>query len=784
MPRKKLDYSENRKKYFKDAEVLQDIEDIINNNPIDVYKRLKLKFEGQGDIDIVVARKKILGDAFDHNKNADKDNKLFTTSDEKKINNYRNTLTNIQVSGSMAETFTDDKGNVKQTYIGVKNVPELTGPGVPPPETERELPDTEDDALEALKKRNNIWKNYLRSPDVNKINKQSFIFRVMADNRKNNFIFISPTPEKVKLTPENIELIIQNIDKLSKNKNFYGENVELFTLSDIPQNVNAMKNALKGNIFVTSLFAKKQGNSNHIKNINLDRIKAELRDIYSQEAQEGELERELGGEEPEGDKPGRKPNYTRLTPYPDKVRLPGNKQLDEILINELGVYESKLKYNMFAHEAYEEIKDTLQYQQAPPNAKDQMLINQITSLANKNKKLYNKEVENLYNYLGTQLGLGKTTKAKLIKKLTEQLGGITPDEIAQNRNEVNQQGVRFEELKMKDTITKEEEKELDDLMKYYKKEVENQEINEEILELMKKGLSVASQYTNRKITSNMAPQPRITKKQRIEVEQAQKTEALPEKVIERPVAIPDVNKELLNVKQKVAQIEKAKAEGKDYNQEELETLKREQQEQENILRGKRKDKIVPVSQPSEAIGVYRPYFKNDTEQNVEESGLIDSYEEHMISLRNAEIFDIPTDQTGGIGTVKTNILIKQNQDTFNRVNDGTMADMVTWDNYAQSENFWNPEPIINQSKAKEYINNYDFVNNEVLVKEFLEIFNNNNNGFMDQYQPAKETNNMRNIYMPPADYVEPTPYSKFADVVNQGYLETDFLSNVNYFINP
>lgn len=653
-----------------------------------------------------------------------------------------------------------------------------------------DLPKSENDAINELRNRRSGWKKYLRSKDVNINNKKSFVSRIMADNRKNNIIFTNPVPKDKYFSGDNLELLISNIEKISKNKNFYGRNVERAEITE--ENIDTvagLKRALKGKVYVTNLLNKKQGNTYNINKNTLARIKTDIENLYSEKSVEQILEGDDEDEEEIKQPAGRPAGFTRLVPDEASVRIPKNIPLGEFAVKELKIYENQLMYNMFRSQAYDNLKNKLEYKRATPNAKNQLMINEVSKLARINAAAYKKEVSELYKYVGKNLGVNNPTKKRVIKLLTEQAKGTLKDSL-DNAERVTQRGIRLEELRNLDRqLNKDEEAEFDELIKNLGNEEEDQEIDEELIKLLKKGLSLASQYTKKSVTHIATPSERISAARVKEIEEAQQkgsVEVLPEEISAKPVAIPDVNKELLKTKQDIARLQAAKKEGRDIDESALQDLEREKLEQENILRGKRKDKVVPVSQPSDAIGVYRPYFPNVTEGNVDAADIINTIDEQMAALRNAEIFDIPSDQNGGIGTVRNNPLLKQNKETFNRTHEGTLNDIVTWDNYAQSESFWNPSPTINQKKAMEEIKYNKFINDENLVSDFLEIFNQNNNGFMDQYQSAKDTNTSalnRNAFIPPSNFYKPTKYNNFANVLNQGFLETDFLNNINYFVD-
>ena len=659
-----------------------------------------------------------------------------------------------------------------------------------PQGTLEDLPKSEDDAIIEITNKRPGWENYLRSKDVSINNKKSFVSRIMTDNRKNNIIFTNPVPKDNYFSGNNLNTLISNIKKISKNKNFYGKNIERaqIKLENI-NTVNGMKRALKSKVYVTNLLNKKQGNTFNINKNTLARIKSDIENLYAEKSVEQILEDSDDDDEEPRQPAGRPPDFTRLVPDEASVRIPKNIPLGEFATKELKIFENQLMYNMFRSQAYDNLKNKLEYKRASPNAKNQLMINEVTKLRRVNAAAYKKEVTELYKYVGKSLGINNPTKKNVVKLLTEQVGGTLKDSL-DNAERIKKRGIRLEELRnLNRQLNKDEEAEFDELMKNLGTEEEDQEVDEELTVLLKKGLSLANQYTKKSVTHIATPSQRITAARDKEIEEAQQKGSLgvlPEEISAKPVAIPDVNKELLKTRQNIARLQQAKEEGKDIDESVLQDLEREKLEQENILRGKRKDKVVPVSKPSDAIGVYRPYFPNVTEGNVDAADIINTIDEQMAALRNAEIFDIPSDQNGGIGTVRNNPLLRQNKETFNRTHEGTLNDIVTWDNYAQSESFWNPAPTINQKKAMEQINYDKFINNENLVSDFLEIFNQNNNGFIDQYQSAKDTNTSalnRDVFIPPSNFYRPTKYNNFANVLNQGFLETDFLNNINYFVD-
>ena len=645
---------------------------------------------------------------------------------------------------------------------------------------------TEDEAINSIKETKNMkWVNFLENKNIDNQLKQSFISRVMTENKKNNMIFLNAVPKKDFFNnKENLNNLIKQLKKVQKNPNFYNDQTERAeVVMPTKQSINALQQALKNSkINLYDLTKKTQGYS-LLKESEKAKILASINDNYLEKTVEQIL---AGEEEPIKIKTGKKPGFTQLKADPEKIRLPENIPLKEVILKELNIYEDQLKYNTFKSLAYDKIKDSPAYKKATPNEKNQLLINAIGGMAEKNKKEFSVEVDKLYNYVGKSLGISKPTKIKVIKKLKEGVAESTVKQLEEAILDVNYMKQRRSEIMAKDKATKEETDELDTIMANIKAFEEEAEKAEKILNQVKKGLSLAQEFTKKKVTAYSAPSVRITQAKTEEIEQAQKAPALlPQEIEPEPVALPDINKELLNVKTKTAEIEQKKQNKKPYDQAELETLKIQQLNLENQLRGKRKDKPVPVAKESDTIGAYRPYFPNVTQENVLNANILESIEAMADSLNNFEVFDIPSDNTGGLGTSKNNFLVKDNQKNWIATHDGTLKDIWSWDNYAQDEQkFWQGRPEIDEITAQRQIKYNEFINNDELVTEFLEMFNKNNNGFIDEYQPPEETDKFRNIYMEPSNYYKPTPYSNFADVKNQGFLETDFLNNVNYFVNP
>jgi len=645
---------------------------------------------------------------------------------------------------------------------------------------------TEDEAINSIKETKNMkWVNFLENKNIDNQLKQSFISRVMTENKKNNMIFLNSVPKKEFFNnKENLNNLIKQLKKVQKNPNFYNDQTERAeVVMPTKQSINALQQALKNSkINLYDLTKKTQGYS-LLKESEKAKILASINDNYLEKTVEQIL---AGEEEPIKIKTGKKPGFTQLKADPEKIRLPENIPLKEVILKELNIYEDQLKYNTFKSLAYDKIKDSPAYKKATPNEKNQLLINAIGGMAEKNKKEFSVEVDKLYNYVGKSLGISKPTKIKVIKKLKEGVAESTVKQLEEAILDVNYMKQRRSEIMAKDKATKEETDELDTIMANIKAFEEEAEKAEKILNQVKKGLSLAQEFTKKKVTAYSAPSVRITQAKTEEIEQAQKAPALlPQEIEPEPVALPDINKELLNVKTKTAEIEQKKQNKKPYDQAELETLKIQQLNLENQLRGKRKDKAVPVAKESDTIGAYRPYFPNVTQENVLNANILESIEAMADSLNNFEVFDIPSDNTGGLGTSKNNFLVKDNQKNWIATHDGTLKDIWSWDNYAQDEQkFWQGRPEIDEITAQRQIKYNEFINNDELVTEFLEMFNKNNNGFIDEYQPPEETDKFRNIYMEPSNYYKPTPYSNFADVKNQGFLETDFLNNVNYFVNP
>jgi len=670
---------------------------------------------------------------------------------------------------------------------------ELTADKPPQAMAEAIIPKSaEDEAIESIKKKgNNKWKDFLRNKNISDENKQSFISRVMNDNKRNNMIFLNPVPKKALFkNKKNLDNYINQLDKVRKNKNFYATLDESEIASvQFPDknNVKSYKSLIsKNKINVYDLREKTQGQK-LIKMKNLEMLKSSLTLNYQEKTVEQLLE---GEDEPVKIKVGAKPGFTKLKPNTAGIQLPHNKPLREVILNEMKVYENQLKNNMFRAEAFDRIKDTMEYKKASPNEKNQLLINSIGVVSNrsKNKKLYYNELEQLYKYVGKNLGIKNPSKKNVIKALEKNNINVTQEEINDNIELVDYMKQRKTELLNKEKyLSQDERDELDDIMRNVNRMSEEAETQYNALESIKKGLSLARQFTKKATSNIQTPTDRITAQKEAEIEQAQKTGSLgvlPEQIKAEPVAIPDINKELLTVKQKILNLNKQKKENKEIDENELKSLEYQQYNLENQIRGKRKDKVKPVAKESEKIGAFRPYYPNVTEQNVQDADILATLDEHLLSLHNVQVFDIPSDNTGGLGTSKNNPLVKDNVDHFNNVNNGVLNDIYSWDNYAQDENFWKGEPVINQVEANKQIKYDNFINNNEMVTEFLTMFNKNNNGFIDEYQPAKETNTFRDQYMPSSNFYKPTPYSNFADVKNQGFLETDFLNNVNFFVNP
>ena len=711
-------------------------------------------------------------------------NKISST-----INNLLNDINDISNAIETGKKLTIDPN--KYTFKVSVGVAPAAGQMVTRGEVIKAGVMTEDQAIDSLKKGGKEWKEFLRSKDVSGDSKQSFISRLMADNRKNNFIFVNPTPKKSKLTGKPLNQIIANIEKLQKDKNFYGEGVERFEIEEAPKTIAEVKKALKGNIKVRDLTKASQAQKQLINGKSLARIRADLGSFFKMRTAEQILEDEDDDDEPEiGPRPGPKPAFTQLKPSPEGVKLPKNKKISEIIRNELSIYEGKLRMNMFRSQAYDNIKNNIRYKKGTPNEKNQLMINEINRLAKDPKNKYKEQVEELYKYMGKSLNIEKPTKANVIKKLLkEELAQAKVSDIEKVINDAAVNRNRLEELRNKPRgkLTKEEKDEFSKLFENINKMEEDAEVGEIILQTIKNGLSLANQYTKRHVTDVATPSERISAEREKEIEEAQKKgslEVLPEEIKAKPVALPNINEELVKVKKEIAEAKKEKGKDKDIDHGKLEDLKEKERELENQLRGKRKDRPRPVAKPSEKQGIFRPYYPNVTQKNVDEAQILSNLDEQMLSLHNAEIFDIPSDNTGGLGTSDTNFLVKDNQETYNRTHEGSLDDFITWNNYAQNPSFWNGVPEINKESAMKEIKFDKFINDETVVMDFLELFNKEENGLQDQYQPPKETNVFRDQYMPPSNYYKPTPYSNFANTVNMGFLHTQFYDNVNFFLNP
>jgi hypothetical protein len=186
-----------------------------------------------------------------------------------------------------------------------------------------------------------------------------------------------------------------------------------------------------------------------------------------------------------------------------------------------------------------------------------------------------------------------------------------------------------------------------------------------------------------------------------------------------------------------------------------------------------------VAKTTDKVGELRPHFRNPTEENVRE--ISDRVTEQ--DFTNWQIFDVPSDFTGQ-GTSKTNPLIDGNRIQYNLSHAGSVNDFL--DSYLLKEgpenveNFYREHKNIQSGAVAQHMKETKRNKEE---EEFLQSFNKGANGLFPVIQTKEEKGNFKNIYQTPGNFVGGTLYP-FQDTANTGLYVTDFLDNLNYFIEP
>jgi len=144
---------------------------------------------------------------------------------------------------------------------------------------------------------------------------------------------------------------------------------------------------------------------------------------------------------------------------------------------------------------------------------------------------------------------------------------------------------------------------------------------------------------------------------------------------------------------------------------------------------------------------------------------------------------VPSDANGGIGTEKTNELIKGNTATFNRTINGHLYD--DWYDNTELTNT-NNNSLQHKIKKKDVVQHFQY---ERLKTRAANIKNSRNSKkvLLNQIQTAYETNDFKPLVNPPGCYMYGSPYADgfepLAANPNNGPHFDDYYKNENYFGN-
>ena len=187
---------------------------------------------------------------------------------------------------------------------------------------------------------------------------------------------------------------------------------------------------------------------------------------------------------------------------------------------------------------------------------------------------------------------------------------------------------------------------------------------------------------------------------------------------------------------------------------------------------------------TQRTGVLGPHLANDSQQAVGQI-LNKSQEDQIKDIENWYIFDIPDSYTGQ-GSSIDNPLIRQNQMRERMLLEGSTL-FTSLQNYTLQEGPFERKDFYHQHPelTKAGIGRGMFeVNVEETKEQFLQRFNEGNNGLFSQDQSRKEVSDFQNIYQKPARYVGGADY-KLDFTNNRGIKHTDkvWINNLNLFFD-
>jgi len=189
-------------------------------------------------------------------------------------------------------------------------------------------------------------------------------------------------------------------------------------------------------------------------------------------------------------------------------------------------------------------------------------------------------------------------------------------------------------------------------------------------------------------------------------------------------------------------------------------------------------------QATKRTGLLGPHLANDTTKAVKEQ-LDKTPEQQIKDIDNWYIFDVPKDATGQ-GTKIDNPLVAQNIMREKMLLDGSTL-FTSLSNYTLQEGPFERQDFFHQHPelTKAGIGRGMFeVKTEETKEEFLQKFNDGNNGLFSQDQTREEVSDFQNIYQKPARIIGGADY-KLDFTNNRGIKHTDkvWLSNLNLFFD-
>jgi len=662
------------------------------------------------------------------------------------------------------------------------------------PEKEKEPEKAEPEKVEEQPKLENIdtilqnflngegWANDFR--DLDKEKQREFLSALEKDSANKNIIILNAVPKAKQLSKTRLDDIVKILNE-ARRKNYFQDSPTRITISkedlykkgtDKDKRISLVElRSILGknqkNVKMIDLLGDvdKQTPSQIIKDKNKEQVYKALEAFYPESTIEERLAA-LSGEQFEPKTPARQRKKFEQLP---KAELTQQKSI----VDQLKEAENELIKNTLRPKAIEELSKTDIYKTSNKPEREQLIQNKINDFK-ANDINFIDELNELYAIVGRAFDSRVKTKEETLRILDQRDQELTAFvELAEGSNEfINEQLAKEEYLR--------DEQALQDAQSNIAEQ--NAKIKKLEPQFTKalKALKTAKTFSKMEYVSGRAPKERISAEKSKEVEQSVEGTAyqkvLP-KYIEKTAKLPNIPELLKSKKQRQAVLKK-KDVRTPAEEAELEQIPLEISKLENVKRGMRKIKDVPVSKPSTKQGKIRPFYKNVTEGNLLKYHVLQTEEEFNKVIRNADVFDIPNDNTG-VGNSRQNPMVRDNEEHYNRTHEGTLNDIVSWDNYAQSENFWKPEPTVNIKKANEQLFYDNLQNDETRINQLLQKFNKDDNGFIDQYQQAEETNKFKMAYIPPSNYYKPTLFNKFADAQNQTGTHTGFLNNVNYFLN-